>query len=356
MRGAAARRLAACVRAVTAVPPAAPRVLACLAAVLLPSGCWRSIGPDVSGSVDLAPAGAEAVRLTYLGVGGWIMERGDEQVIAAPLFSNPSLLRTGLTAVRSDTSAVNRFMAPYDVSGAEAILVGHAHYDHLMDVPQVARRWAPDAKILGSRTVAHTLGNWSGVSDRVIQVDSLAGDGERAGTWIPLAEGVRVMALRSHHAPHFEGYTLYRGELDGPLEEEPRWATEWLDGPTYAFLVDFLDGDGSVAFRIYYQDAVAAPPRGFAPDALIRERPVDVAILVPATFDQVDWHPEAFVQNLRPRWVLLGHWENFFVPPDRPTRSILLTDIGHFRARLDRVFGGESWLPEIGTVFRFPVR
>ena len=164
------------------------------------------------------------------------------------------------------------------------------------------------------------------------------------------------MALLSHHAPHFEGYTLYQGSADRPFHEEPRWASEWLDGQTFAFLVDFLDPDGSVAFRVYYQDAVVQAPLGFAPEALMAERPVDVAILVPATFDQVEWHPEAFVENLRPTWVLLGHWENFFTAPSEETKSILLTDIGHFRDRLDRVFHGESWLPEIGTVFRLPVR
>jgi hypothetical protein len=193
------------------------------------------------------------------------------------------------------------------------------------------------------------------VGDRVLEVDSLAGDQDHAGTWVNLAAGLRVLPLRSHHAPHFDGYTLYKGTTDQPRREEPRWATEWLDGPTYAFLVDFLDPDGTVAFRIYYQDAVAAPPRGFAPDGLMAERPVDVAIFVPATFDQVDWHPEAFVANLRPHWVLMGHWENFFVPPTTPTRSIMLTDLGHFEERLHRVFGGQSWLPAIGTVFRFPV-
>ncbi|MDX1493983.1 MAG: hypothetical protein R3253_08000, partial [Longimicrobiales bacterium] len=96
-----------------------------------------------------------------------------------------------------------------------------------------------------------------------------------------------------------------------------------------------------------------APPLGFAPDSLMAERPVDVAIFVPATFDQVDWHPEAFVQNLDPRWVLLGHWEDFFVPVDERTRSIMLSDIGHFEDRLDRVFDGDFWRPEIGTEFRF---
>jgi len=339
-----------------AIVRAAGRVAA-LAATLAPAGCWHAVKPGVSGLVDLAssPAG-DVVRMTYLGVGGWIMQRGDAEVMAPPLFSNPSFVRTGLASIHSDTTVVNRHMAAYDVSGANAILVGHAHYDHLMDLPQVARRWAPRAVILGSRTTRYTLGTWSGVTSRVIEIDSLAGDVDHPGSWIRVGPGVRVMPLLSDHAPHFDGFELYQGERDRPLEEEPRWASEWLDGPTYAFLVDFLDPDGSVAFRIYYQDAVAAPPRGLAPRELMAERPVDVAILVPATFDQVDWNPEAFVLNLRPRWVLLGHWENFFLSPDEPTQSIMLTDIGHFQDRLAHVFDGQSWLPDRGTEFRFPVR
>jgi len=305
--------------------------------------------------VGVAAPDADAVRLTYLGVGGWIMERGGVQILAAPLFTNPSIFRTGLAAIRSDTARVSEYMARYDVAEARAILVGHAHYDHLMDVPQVARRHAPTARILGGRTVRNTLGTWSGLADRVDLVDDHVADRDAPGRWMELGPGLRVLPLRSLHAPHFEGVTLYQGTTDEPLTEEPRWASEWLDGETYAFLVDFLDPDGSVAFRIYYQDAVVQAPLGLAPEALIAERPVDAAILVPATFDQVDWHPEAFVENLRPRWVLLGHWEDFFRAPSEPTRSILLTDIGHFRSRLDRVLAGKSWLPEIGTVFRLPV-
>ena len=110
-----------------------------------------------------------------------------DQVLTGPLFTNPSLLRTGLAAIHSDTVAVDRGLAPYDVSHAAAILVGHAHYDHLMDVPRVARHFAPRAVILGSTTVRNTLGTWSGLMDRVRVVDDSAGTVERDGpsgsTW-----------------------------------------------------------------------------------------------------------------------------------------------------------------------------
>lgn len=317
------------------------------------AGCSR-LPPGVSGLVDLTPPGADELRLVYLGSGGWIIEHGDDLLLTGPFFTNPALLRTGLSTIASDEAEVDRHMSRYDVSAAQAILVGHAHYDHLMDVPRVALAHAPEARIVGSRTVLHTLGIWSGVADRVDVVNDSAATHEELGGWLHFGDGLRVMPLRSRHAPHFDGYTLYQGHRNRPLTEMPTTAAGWVDGETFAFLIDFLDPDGTVAFRIYYQDAVVAPPFGFAPDRLIADRPVDVAILVPATFDQVDWHPEAFVENLKPKRVLLGHWEDFFAPIDAPTRSIMLSDIGHFEARLQRVFDGGWWRPELWTEFRFP--
>lgn len=328
------------------------RAFVAVALVATGVACGR-LGPNVSGLVDLAPPGSDELRLVYLGTGGWILEHGDDMVLTGPLFSNPGLIRTGLWYVDSDTLLVDRYMERYDVRRARAILVGHAHYDHLMDVPRVATTHAPTAAIVGSRTVANTLGTWSGVGNRVDLVNDSAGDQETVGKWHPYGERVRIMALRSHHAPHFDGYTLFQGSRDVALSQAPRYAADWLDGETFAFLIDFLSGPDSVAFRVYYQDAVVAAPFGFAPDELIAEHPVDVAILVPATFDQVDWHPEAFIENLQPKRVLLGHWEDFFVPVDSPTLAIMLTDLGHFEDRLERVFAGEWWRPELWTEFRF---
>ncbi len=105
---------------------------------------------------------------------------------------------------------------------------------------------------------------------------------------------------------------------------------------------------------MYYQDAVAPPPAGFAPTSLVAERGVDVALLTPATFDQVDWHPEALVENLDPKRVILGHWEDFFLPVDEPAESTRLTNLDHFEGRLRKVFDGDYWRPDRFTEFRIP--
>ena len=280
-------------------PRVSGSVLCALVLLLWLAGCAFPVPPGVSGTVDPAPGAAEKVRMVYLGSGGWIFEYAGEQILAAPLYSNPGLFTTGLFGVRSDTTLVDRYMSRYDVSRARAILVGHAHYDHLMDVPRVATHHAPMARIVGSETVRNTLGTWSGLWDRVDLVNDSSATQVTPGRWLHYGDRIRVLPLATKHAPHFDGYTLYQGHRDRALESEPRWADEWVDGDSFSFLVDFLHPDGEVAFRIYYQDAVSAAPAGFAPDTRIAERPVDVAIFVPATFDQVDWHPEAFVENLQ---------------------------------------------------------
>lgn len=316
--------------------------------------CASRLGPGIQGTTDLSGGGA-AVEMTYLGAGGWVMDLDGEQVLAAPFFSNPSLLQTGLQAIEADTAAVDRFMAPYDVSAARVILIGHGHYDHAMDVPRVAGSHAAEARILANRTTANLFGTWSGLADRLDVTNGFEGDEERAGEWFLYGPRVRVMPLKSRHGPHFEGLTLFQGTADAMRQTPPRHAGEWLDGETVAFLIDFLDDESRVRYRIYYQDAVAAAPWGLAPRSLVDADPVDLAILVPATFDQVEWHPEALIDNLRPARVLLGHWEDFFVPFDAPKHSVLLSDMRHFERRLGQVFEGPWWRPDIGSVFRFPV-
>jgi hypothetical protein len=299
------------------------------------------------------------VTLTYLGVGGWLLDTGRSRLLTAPLFSNPSLLRTGFRTIATDTAAVDAALARFDVTPLDdvvAILVGHAHYDHLMDVPYVAMRHAPAARILGNTTVRHTLAAFATAgldTVRVEDVSAAAATVEGGGRWITLAPDLRVLPLVSDHAPHFQGVTLYTGDRTRPLPEPPRAAPGWIEGETLAFVIDVLDRRGDVRLRLYYQDAVARPPFGLMPDTLA---PADVAVVVPATYAEVDWHPEAVVENTGARHVLLGHWEDFFRPAAAEPEPVPFTLLKDFVARLRRALDGDDgrWsLPVPGARFVF---
>lgn len=307
------------------------------------------------------PGLAAPVSLTYLGVGGWLIETPRTRVLTAPLFSNPSLWASGFGTIEADTVAIvdglRRFGAP-DVSDVSAILSGHAHYDHLMDVPWLAARLAPRARILANATALHTMAplaaRWGLDASRMVDVSADAADVEGGGRWIQLGPDLRVLPLVSDHAPHFAGLTLYDGERLADLADEPRAADEWLEGETLAFVFEVVDAQGGAVVRIYYQDAVAREPFGFIPEQMDT---VDVALIVPATYAEVAWQPEAILANTRARHVILGHWENFFEAPSADPEPVPFTLLPDFVARLRRALDGDDrrWsLPVPGT--RFEIR
>jgi L-ascorbate metabolism protein UlaG (beta-lactamase superfamily) len=294
--------------------------------------------------------------MTYLGVGGWLIETPRTQVLTAPLFSNPSIWRTGLLEIESDTLAIAAGLSTVgvtDLSRVVAILAGHAHYDHLMDVPWVAARRAPRARVLtnttGVRTLAPAWSRWGLDPARLTDASPMAADVDGGGTTIPLGPDLRVLPLVSRHPPHFGGLELYDASRDAPLRREPRAASEWVGGDALSFLFEVLDESGAVARRIYVQDAVSEAPYGLAPTGVDS---VDVAVVVPASFEEARWHPEALLENLRPRHVLLGHWEDFFQPVSLDPDPVPGTNLSRFIRRLRAALDGDDdrWtLPVPGT-------
>jgi len=245
----------------------------------------------------------------------------------------------------------------------ESILIGHAHYDHAMDLPYIMRTLAPQAKLYGSKTVKHLLGRTLGhtrVDDA--SADGGAADGEKPGRWFPNPEApVRFMPLRSNHAPHVLGFikVVSWKSLDRDLEEAelPTVPAEWPEGETLAFLIDFLRADKSVEFRIYYQDAAAHPGKGVIPGLSPPDKvPVDVAILCVAGFSQVPENPQGILSNVMPRYVVGGHWEDFFLrSPDLPPKVAAGTSLAEFVRRTHKVVKVPLYVPEPGKKLFIPI-
>ena len=145
--------------------------------------------------------------------------------------------------------------------------------------------------------------------------------------------------------------------------------SEWREGQTLAYLVDFLDSDtGRPRFRLYYQDAPANAPVSQVHPSILAEKRVDVALLCVGTFDQVNDHPGAIITALNPRYVVAGHWESFFQPQSDPTPPLPFLNVGLFASRMAallsaspeapaRVNGGKDehrgWMPDPETRFEF---
>ena len=304
-----------------------------------------------------AGACAEAVEVTYLGVSGFLIRWRGATILTGPSFTNPPLdkvapsffrlFRRAAPAIEPDTVAIERLLPPA-ADSASVILVGHGHYDHLLDVPYVATRRATRALVYGGPSVRHMLMGDSalraGGGRRLVAIaPDEAGTHEGAGRWFYGPDSAfRFMALAADHAPTLALFGRGNGPLfagsavDRDLDALPRRAGDWKLGEPYAYLIELLApgggaGGGAPAFRIYFQDAPNTPPLGFPPPG---GAPVDLAILCAATAEHVPHAPDSLVRVLRPRYALVGHWESFFRQQTLPLYLNPTTDLDAFFGKL----------------------
>lgn len=338
------------------------RSLLALVPLTLAAACSTAVPPGVMTVNDLqgelcpnqTAVGTDEVLLQYLGSGGLLIGWRGSVVMTAPFFSNPGFLRVGLGMRLPIRPSRIEAGLPAGLT-LDALLVGHSHYDHLMDVPDVLLKTEGDPLVYGSRTTRHLLAGDPRMADllatRFRELDGSEGDQHHEGRWWPLAPGVRAMALRSGHAPHFWGIRMYAGDLDDPRTEPPTRAKHWREGPTYAFLIDLLDASGNVAVRLHIQDAASTAPQGYPPRQ-ISSRPVDIAVVCVGGAQQVRDYPGAVLGKLAPKLVVLSHWEDFFRDPESKPRVVRGTDLEELLEDV-AVASSSPWiLPKPGVLMR----
>jgi L-ascorbate metabolism protein UlaG (beta-lactamase superfamily) len=335
--------------------------------------------PAVVGCSDGVCADSDQVAITYLGVAGFVIAYRGHTLLTAPEFTNPSLDSVTPSRLRffrgvapdivSDHSLVERLL-PRAADDASMILVGHGHYDHLLDIPYIATRRATKATIYGSPTVRHMLMGDTTLRAEPARVVAIGADSvgsqTHAGRWFYNSDSTfRIMALAADHAPTVRlfgwGPIFANAVLSADLDRLPRKAEDWKLGETYTYIIDVLArGDTAPRFRAYFQDAPNTPPLGFPPSsALLGGRGFDVAILCVATARNTDPPgPDDLLRALKPRYVIGSHWESFFRPQILPRMLNPASDVDAFGNSQQRVLpASTAWsLPSPRTTLRFAAR
>ena len=288
--------------------------LVMLLVVLCLGGCAK----DLTGKEPTTHEIFAEPKITYLGVGGWLLKWKGEELLFAPSFSNPSFPPI---LVAANHKRIDEYMPK--TKNVTVLLIGHSHYDHLLDVPVIMQKYTPNAIAYGPVTAGHILAAES-LKSRFVNMEAKMIPVERDGRAVPVVVKsnderwernghFRFLAIHSQHAPHFAGIDLLPGDYDHEvLSTLPKTVFGWREGTTMAWLVDLLDDDlKTVIYRIHYQDSASNPPYGFPP-ILPDNKGVDVEIICGASTDQVELYPEALLKITKPRKLLIGHWEDFF--------------------------------------------
>jgi L-ascorbate metabolism protein UlaG (beta-lactamase superfamily) len=237
-----------------------------------------------------ATAPSNTIRVTYLGVNGFQFEAGDHALLVDPYFTRFGLWAGALNEqIESDPNRVSEGLT-HVRSRVDAILATHAHFDHLLDAPEIMRR--THARLIAGPTAVRLVTSFgiSGSACRAVKPGSI----QRIGPWT-----IRVFAAR--HDRLF-GKVPFTGK---PTSSRPVKTADWVVGEPLAFVIE-------AAGKRIYIDSGGVP--GAPPDPRVKD--VDLAILGVALPDSRERYAEA-VRQLRPRYIFPSHQDEMFAPFDR---------------------------------------
>jgi L-ascorbate metabolism protein UlaG (beta-lactamase superfamily) len=267
-------------------------------------------------------AAPNAVRVRWLGTAGFAIEHDGHTLLVDPYLTRASLARCVATRLVPDEGVIARH-----VERADAIVAGHTHFDHVLDVPAIARRTG--ARVFGSRSAA-ALCLASGVErDRVEVVERDAGGS-------PVERDVGPFHLRFVPSAH-SAFMLGRVPLPGEIADctdVPMRTTGYKCGAVFGVEI-------RVAGRTVYHLGSAE-----IVDANVAVKNVDLLLLCVAGWTASRDLPERIGRRVAPGAVLLSHWDDFLRPLAAPVRALPAMQMARLVERLTRAVDGVR----IGTV------
>jgi L-ascorbate metabolism protein UlaG (beta-lactamase superfamily) len=241
-----------------------------------------------------------------------------------------------------------------------SIFIGHSHYDHMMDTVAALKlpNWN-NIPVYGSTTTKNILAGYSKNISTVPPNLCQASTGtptvrkwsenwchsDTNGSW----KNVHVNLLyyqtfEAEHAYHFAGKTLWDGVQPTELTYPPRITNDFKAGETYIHFFKFetLTGASNETFTVGIVGAATGVDAVL--DTQLRtfaiNNQVDVLILCVPGWDNIqgEKYPGNLLEILKPRVIVLTHYDNFF-DPDRnvdPQRLVPTADFNEFLDKLQR--------------------
>lgn len=315
------------------------RVGLIIGVVFLLTGCAREVTDRTFPARSIIPVTAShainlggnrlPLKILYLGCGHLVFDFQGSMLMTDPYFSIQPFSPGGkIRSEPGDFLSYQRLVAAsgLDLTNTQSVWLAHTHYDHMMDIPLLLRKSVipSSTAIYGNSFVPNILHNFISPGQyHVLGPDVVYQRGlSNKGKWVMTSPSIRVLPIRSEHAPHLKvgpvKIHLMQGRLkEGYFKEELKTDSSrtkknaWREGCVYSFLIDFLKGD-SVEYRIFVQTSSTHYPVGQPPPELLKEKPVDIALVCLASANTVKPYPIEMLQDLKPKATIFIHWEDFF--------------------------------------------
>jgi len=285
------------------------------------SGMVTEIKPSVIDGFDTTP---DKLQVYWFGTAAHYIQFGEIGVLTDPFVTTGENLEKAV----SDEQEVKKTLGQLE-QAPDAIFIGHSHIDHLLDA-HTAMLELPNwfnVPLFGSQTTRNILkGHKNTDLDKRVNVI----DAEQPSQWIsiPISNqkrdngySIEYMVLETAHTPHFSfdmeffgikerfDHTLLDRKIDEPLTNPPSTLLDYPSGEVYNFLFRLKHNNTEFIVLMLGSPMPLADYPGSLPPSDI---PIDVVIGLAANADNVEDYPKKQIAQLKPRVVILSHFNNFF--------------------------------------------
>lgn len=251
------------------------------------------------------------VDVRWTGGAGVEFTHNSETILIDPYPSRPGKLKVFFGRLSPDIKAIESYLGQLP-GKLSAIIVGHTHFDHALDVPELSKHF--DGPLIGSRSLEKlmALHNMPG---RVVVCEgrtSIELPGHSALTMIP-----------SMHGPVMFGRIPFPGDID-PATQPPLKASQYRCG---AVFIPKLEIGGKIFMHVASPNFIESELHGHHCDVLF--------ICVPG-WKKVPGHCTRLLEITRPSIVVPFHFDDFTVPihTQRKPRTLPTLDMKGFLRRI----------------------
>jgi L-ascorbate metabolism protein UlaG (beta-lactamase superfamily) len=245
-------------------------------------------------------AQTEPIQLKYFGTAGWEITDGKITVLVDPYLTRIKL-GTGLgvsaederkTVLRSDVFISDTLLIDSLITKADYILVHHSHFDHLADVPYIAKKTG--AKVIGTETTRNILRGYGIPEEQLYPV--------KGGEDYQF-ENFSVQVIPSIHSAlndkHYIDSRTYTKTPKTPLK-----VSEFIEGGSLMFLARFAK-----------HTILTMASMNFVERELVGQKPdILLAGVNRSQLGLFNYNERLLAVTNYPKIIIPTHWDNFRLP------------------------------------------